>query len=100
MIIMKRRNNGLVEYISDQGLPLRQIESGMVFPKGAIEKEGQHHYEEVIIETAEPITEEPVAETTEQTEEQTNDNQDIEGLSGEVGEGEEPIQTEPDEIAS
>lgn len=88
MIVTKRHNNGLVEYISDQGFPLRQIESGAIFPRGAIEKEGQHHYEEVIIETAEQI------------EEEANDNQDIEGLSGEVGEGEEPVQTEPDESAS
>ena len=48
MIVTKRHNNGLVEYISDQGFPLRQIESGAIFPRGAIEKEGQHHYEEVV----------------------------------------------------
>ena len=47
MLKTKIHENGLIEYYSDEGKPIRQIESGRVFPLGAIEKEGEHHYEEV-----------------------------------------------------
>ena len=47
MIITKRHENGLVEYQSDRGLPLKQVGTGMIFPNGAIEVEGKHRWEEV-----------------------------------------------------